>query len=184
MVTGGSVKIAAKKLGNRTNIGRDSILFSGVAQASGESTSELVGIMHKAIDFIAHPMQSILVAVDLPGKKSGDTRIVAFCSSFDRLLMGVLAPTVREWDQKVRLDGDFAVVGRRAEDEVAKRMLRVECAKCSGQQVALILWDISKFFDSLDIFDTINDAKDLGLPIVPLRVRCHHAQKPADSGSF
>ena len=104
----------------------------------------------------------------LLGKKHGDTRIVALCNNFHRLLIGVLAPALREWGQKVRLAGDLAVVGKRAEDEVAKRMLRVECAKCSGQQVALILRHISKFLDSLDIVDTIDDAKDLGFPIVPL----------------
>jgi hypothetical protein len=72
---------------------------------------------------------------------------------------------VRQWDCDVGHHGDSALRGKRPADETARRMVRVEVAALTGRHVGLVLWDMAKFFDSLDTAVLVDSAERLGFPM-------------------
>ena len=168
LISGVAIKEAAKAMGRRTRVGCDGIPFQDVAAASDESLRCLSEVMRKSVEEIALPLQSSMVVMSLLGKKGGDTRTTALCSTYYRLLMALLAPAVREWDKEVATEGDSAVAGKRFDDEAARRALKIELARVTNKHVVMILWDVKKLFDSMEVADTIEDARSLNFPSDPL----------------
>ncbi len=91
--------------------------------------------------------------------------------------MASLKDEVREWDIAVGLDGDSALPGRSPHDEAAWRQLVMEQSTLRGKYVAQLLWDVSKFLDSLDIPLLIERALELDFPLdqLALAMQAHRA---------
>ena len=113
----------------------------------------------------------------LLGKKDGSTRTIAIAATFYRLLMAVLKGEVRGWDADVGMEGDSALPGSSPHDAAARRRLLVEAHALVGDAVALVLWDIRKFFDSLDVEVLICRAEAAGFPLdqLVLGLQVHRA---------
>ena len=63
---------------------------------------------------------------------------------FYRVLMALLKDALQQWDKAFAEDEDTAAPGKRADDEVARRCLKLEVAR-SKQQVASPLRVVPSF---------------------------------------
>ena len=94
-------------------------------------------------------------------------------------MIAVIKDDVRSWDSEVGVEGDSALPGRSAHDEVAWRHLLMEQAVLRGKSVGELLWDVAKFFDSLDVPLLIQRAEKLDFPIdqLVLGMQVHRAPR-------
>ena len=63
----------------------------------------------------------------------------------------MLGDEVRQWDVEVAMDGDTALQGKSPLVETALRHLQVEAYAELDYSIAIILWDVRKYFDSFDV---------------------------------
>ncbi len=174
-----NVRAAAKMFRRGTSIGADAVALQDIIEASDESLEELCRIMRCAVRDLAMPTTALLVLVSLLGKKLGGSRCIAVCTTFYRVLIAVMKGEVREWDVEVGMEGDSALPGRSPLDETAWRHLLMEQAVLLGKHVAQLLWDVAKFFDSLNIPLLIERAEELNFPIdqLVLGMQAHRAPR-------
>ena len=173
------LRSVARSFRKGTSIGADAIAFQDVIEASDESLEELCRLMRVVVDELAVPLQVLLTVVGLLGKKLGGTRCIAVCCTFYRLLMAMIKEDVREWDGEVGFEGDSSLLGRSSIDEVAWRHLRMETAVLLGKAVGMLLWDVAKSFDSLDVPLLIERAEELNFPLdqLTLGLQVHRAPR-------
>ena len=79
-----------------------------------------------------------------------------------RLIMRLKKVLLSEWDEKFAGFWDDAVKGSSPLRAAILRSLRVEVAKILGYEAVGLLWDISAFFDEVDIALLIPLALDRG----------------------
>ena len=117
--------------------------------------------------------------ISLLGKKNGGSRCVAVCATIYRLLLALLRPILREWDKAVGNETDSALAGKSPLLETGKRAMILERASILGKTTVLVLWDVEKFFDSLQLDRTIQAAIDLDFPseILVLGLQVHKAPR-------
>ena len=101
---------------------------------------------------------------DSLGKKDGGTRCIAICSTFYRLFLAILGEEIREWDTQVAGAGDTALKGKSSLVETALRHLKVEAYNELNYSIAIVLWDVRKYFDSLDVPTLIDRATKADFP--------------------
>ena len=164
LLTPGNLWVAARKFRRGTSVGVEPVFFQDITEASDESLSELCSIMRQSILELAMPMQTLLILISLLGKKLGGTRCIAICATFYRLLMAIMKGEVREWDVDKGIKGDSALPGRSPSDGTAWRFLDMEQAVLRGKLVVQMLWDMTKFFDSIDIPKLIERCEKLDFP--------------------
>ncbi len=170
---------AAKRFRRGTAIGTDGQEFTGIVGASEESRAELGDIASEAVRHLAWPVQVLLTVLKLLGKKQGGSRAIAVIASFARLLMNLLKEEVRDWDRAVGSTDDSALAGRRPLDETARRVLRTEVAGLTGKHVIMLLWDMAKFYDTLDPSVLAELAMTAGFPLdqLALGLSLHRAPR-------
>ncbi len=178
-VTPTALHEAARMFRRGTSIGADAVALEDILGASDESLEELCRIMHSTVRKLAMPRQTFMVLISLLGKKLGGSRGIAVCTTFYRLLLAVLKGEVREWDVDIGLEGDSALPGRSPLEETAWRHLMMEQASLRGKFVGQLLWDLAKFFDSLNIPLLIKRAEELHFPIdqLVLGMQAHRAPR-------
>ena len=140
---------------------------------------ELVGIFKEAISSMILPITSLLNIMATLGKKDGGSRCIAISASFYRLLLSSLRPLIRRWDRSVGSPTDSALVGRSPLVATALRSLILEDAARRSLTSILVLWDVSKFFDSMDFPQLIPTALSLGFPgrILAMGALAHRAPR-------
>ncbi len=159
-VDGQMVKEVANSVRRGTAIGLDAQGFKEVADATEEAREELAAIVRESVECLAWPVQVLTVLMALLGKKAGGSRAIAIMATFARLLLALTKGEVREWDEAVGDGNDTALNGRRPLDETAGRHLRLELASLQGRHAITLLWDMEKFFDSLDARILVNSVVD------------------------
>ncbi len=82
--------------------------------------------------------------------------------------MGAASPHLRKWDGEVALPNDTAVSGVDLQVQSMLRQLLTETAVAMGKEVAVTLWDVEKFFDTIDPDRVIESAEHLNFPHVVL----------------
>ena len=137
----------------------------------------LVDVLKGVVRDLALPVQSYMQLMAILGKKDGGTRCIALCDSLYRILMAILGDEVREWADLVSMENDTAMKGKSPMVETAYRQLKVEMYTTLGYHVAVILWDIRKYFDSLDVPTLVNRAQDAKFPMeqLVLSMQAHRA---------
>ena len=114
------------------------------------------------------PIQLLLNLVSLLPKQQGGERPIAKTPILYRLWNVIRAGGVKCWSNNVVGDFDFAASGRSALFSGASRCLANELATLSGQQVASLLWDLAKFFDTIPPEEVVRKGLDLGYPPIDL----------------
>ena len=79
--------------------------------------------------------------------------------------MSALSPALREWDAKVSLPCDCAVRGTSASRKGMKGSIREAVARAQGLHTVELMWDISSFYDSINIPRMAKAVKKKGLPL-------------------
>ena len=97
------------------------------------------------------PIQALMVYVGLMPKPAGGERPIGLTAMLYRLIMRLKKMLLAEWDEKFAGFWDDAVKGSSPLRAAILRSLRVEVAKNLGYEAIGLLWDISAFFDEVDI---------------------------------
>ena len=113
--------------------------------------SQLGALFKQAVSTLSLPQQSLLNIGARLGKKRGGCRVIAIMCSFYRELMKCLSPKLRDWDLAEGHRYDSALAGNSSLRAAVLRALKVENATAMGMHVGHLLWDMEKFYDSIDL---------------------------------
>ncbi len=84
-------------------------------------------------------------------KKCGGARTVAIAATLYQLLMELDNEEVAEYEKANAFHGDSATAGASAVRAAEDRALLAETSASEGLQAVTLLWDLKKFFDSINI---------------------------------
>ena len=101
-------------------------------------------------------------------KKDGGARTVAVAATLYRLLMQLDNEQMEAFEAREAFENDSAKAGASAVDAAEDRALEAEIAAAEGKHTMVLLWDIKKFFDSIDIPILFQKAEELGFPLKQL----------------
>ena len=132
-------------------MGLDSLFFSDVVLLPDIALEFLGQLLKRCVATLALPTQVLLQLTVLPGKKSGGSRTIAILTTFYRLLMRMLAPTIADWDVTTAGPWDSALRGNSALRAHVARAVDIELADFEELFVVHFLWDMRKFYDSIRI---------------------------------
>ena len=98
-------------------------------------------------------------------KKCGGPRTVAIASTLYRLLMELDNEEVAAYEKLNACHGNSATAGASAVSAAEDRAMAAELETAEGKKIITMLWDIKKFFDSINISVLIEEAKATGFPL-------------------
>ena len=132
------------------------------------------------------PIQALMVYVGLMPKPAGGERPIGLTAMLYRLIMRLKKVLLSEWDEKFAGFWDDAVKGSSPLRAAILRSLRVEVAKILGYEAIGLLWDISAFFDEVDIALLIPLALDRGFCpwLLGLAVKVHMGPRAFKEGKY
>ncbi len=121
-------------------------------ELSDEALGQFCSILNKVEELVALPAQDLVTLICMLGKAldpSGD-RPVALCGLVYRVLMAVRKGIVIEWNRHHAGFWDTALEGSDALRGAVARNLLCEAATLTSKVAVQNLWDMSKFYDSID----------------------------------
>ena len=110
------------------------------------------------------PLQALTNIMASIPKKDGGSRTVAIASTIYRLMMELDNDEVAAFEAANAYEYDSATAGASAVAAAEDRALAAELARVEGNHSLSTLWDLKKFFDSIDIPTLIQLAGDFGFP--------------------
>ena len=145
------IRSAAKRFKKKTSTGTDHWTFTEIILMP-DAVLETLGHLLSDIQHSGTPplqmMQNIMAT--LP-KKCGGTRTVAIAATIYRLLMELDNEEVAEYERQNAFHGDSATAGSSAVRAAEDRALMAELETIEGKKTVTFLWDLKKFFDSINI---------------------------------
>ena len=163
-----AIRSAVGAFRKNTATGADLVGMTFLSELPDAALRGLQAVYTETAMKLALPAQQLVAMIALIPKKVAGWRSIAVCPSHYRVLMAMLAPSLREWDrQAVTMQGgavDTAAPGVHASFEVARRQLRHEVASLQGLVTVQLLWDVQAFFDSIPLADLVEDAQLQGMP--------------------
>ena len=160
-----AIRRTARIFPKRTAIGPDGIDFSLIAALPDCLLDDLAHILQAIIGDCKWQQEQLESWMVLLPKRIGGYRTIAIMTSMARICMRILCGDVRVWDKQAAVTGDTAAPQVQPAIAIARRSAASEAAVLLGRKVVRILWDVSKFFDSIPIDRLIDDVKEHGLPI-------------------
>ena len=118
--------------------------------------------------YMQWPLQSMCNLMSLIPKATSGERTVAKTPMLYRIWNVIRAPVVKKWEVDTIEDWDFAAAGKSALYSAAVRSLTNELGLITDRQVATILWDLDKFFDSIDPALVLREGLKLQYPPLDL----------------
>ena len=135
-----------------------------MATLDDEALAELAAIIARMNRRTAPPLQVLGQIMNLLGKKTGGHRCICTMASLYRLSCKLDAEQESEWNCDLAHERDSAQRGRGALQAAEERLIEQELLRARGKAVVMILWDLAKFSDSLDIKWLYQQLKKQGYP--------------------
>ena len=130
-----------------------------------EAKEGLAAILNMVEGCRAWPTHTMSNTIVLMGKPQGGCRPIALMPMLYRLWTKVRKPQIQQWDKTTcRGPWDAAIQGSSALRAAILTMFQDELHLLNGGEVASILWDMEKFYDSLDIGRLVDKAREMGYP--------------------
>ena len=183
--TAEGIKTAARNFRRNTSIGTDSWTLTELIKMPEVALTEL-GKLLSDIQFQAiPPLQAMTNIMATLPKKDGGTRTVAIASTVYRLLMELDNQEVAAFEAAEAFECDSAKAGSSAIVAAEDRALETELAKAEGQHVLVVLWDFTKFFDTINVQVLFEEAAKLGFPLRQLLLSTivHHSPRRLKLGA-
>ena len=122
-------------------------------------------------------------------KNLGGFCTIAILPSLARILMKLVCFECRRWDCEAACEGDTAAPGKKPVAEIAGRFAKIETARVLGKHAATTFWDMSHFFDGVNLQLLAEDVRQQSFPSVaavmallmhtgPRRLRIGDAYRP------
>ena len=183
--TAEGIRTAARNFRRNTSIGTDSWTLTELIKMPEVALTEL-GKLLSDIQFQAiPPLQAMTNIMATLPKKDGGTRTVAIASTVYRLLMELDNQEVAAFEAAEAFECDSAKAGSSAIVAAEDRALETELAKAEGQHVLVVLWDFTKFFDTINVQVLFEEAAKLGFPLRQLLLSTivHHSPRRLKLGA-
>ena len=116
------------------------------------------------------PPQLLLNLFSLIPKSLGGSRAIAKTPIFYRLWCLMRSEVIRDWSRETCPDWEYAAAGRNCLSAAATHQWVNELAHASGNVSAALLWDIWKYFDSINYEDVTRVASKLQYPTSDLKL--------------
>ena len=130
-----------------------------------QSMIEMCDILNECRHSMLFPAQLYLVRIALNPKPKGGERPIAMLTLLFRLCARLdRAEWVVQWEASHARHWDFAVAGSSALRGAISRALRAEAAAEEKLEFGEVLWDLTKFYDTVDWGALLDHAVLLGIP--------------------
>lgn len=149
---------ALKQMKKSSAVSLDGWSIRHLAILPAEALDDLGKQMYTWQANAALPIQALCQSGVLLQKPSGGNRVIMLLFMLLRFFTKAALPHLNAWGEKVQGPWDDAVRGVGALAAGLDRMARDEIAIGLGEQTAAILWDLQKFFDSIDLFGMVDIA--------------------------
>lgn len=161
------IRKAAKRFKSNTSIGADCW-----------SLLEIIRMPNVILQGLGQLLSDIQFMATLP-KKDWGTRTVAIASTLYRLLVELDNDEVARPEAEHAYEYDSAKAGSSALYAVEDRALETVVASMERKHVVVVLWDLVKFFDTIDIATLFGEAARVGFPSrqLLLSVIVHHGPR-------
>ena len=125
-------------------------------------------MLNKVQEIVAWPLQCEMCLMPLLAKPAGGERTVAKTPMVYRCWNRIRRGHIRGWEDTQNNSYDHARAGSSAYLAAADRGLTFEISKAIGQQAAVMLWDVHKYFDSVQVPELLQRAERTGYPALDL----------------
>ena len=125
-------------------------------------------VLTNAHNALLWPIQIMLNLMSLIPKSAGGERTVAKTTLLYRLWNVLRAPEMRNWSAESVASWDYAAAGRSAIASAAIRGWANEVSIISGHESTTVLWDLHKFFDTINGEHVLNAGIDQAYPATDL----------------
>ena len=129
-----------------------------------EALQSLANVVDSSFKILQWPVQMLLNLMALIPKTAGGERPIAKTPLLYRLSNVWSMPVLREWGEANVAEFDYATRGRSALTSASLRAWSNEVASIAGQESLSVLWDLDKFYDSIDPQDVMCTAVDAAYP--------------------
>ena len=132
------------------------------------------------------PVQTLMQLVALLDKTADTHWLIVLLVFRYWLWARIRSRYVAQWEKDLESFWDTAIAGTSVLAACIHRSLAVETATSDGNGFAVALWDLEKFFDTIDIVQLIPKAEALEYLVSDLRVglMVHTAPRILRHGSF
>ena len=165
-----SVRAAAKAYPARKKLGSDFIATSDLANLPEQILAPFASLYNLIHHNGVWPPQLLLNLFSLIAKQAGGSRAIAKTPIFYRIWCILRSPVIKQWARDTCPEWDYAAAGKNALTAAATHQWVNELAHASGQVAASTLWDIMKYFDSINWNDVKRVADQLGYPQKDLKL--------------
>ena len=159
-------------------MGPDAVEIWTLALAPDCVLEPLVTILRGCVENAQWAQQLLCSWMVLLPNKFGGHRTIAILCSCVRIVMKLLCSELRAWDSAFAIRGDTAAPGVKATTEIAARFLDIEISKAVGRRTAVLLWDMSHFYDGIDLPLLCADVRHSQFPPVPACVALQSSVAP------
>jgi hypothetical protein len=159
-VTGSDIREAAKSFPSKTSIGLDTWGFTEIAQAEDSDLDKLAHIITSMQREIAPPRQCLGQLLTLLGKKGGGHRTVCTMPTLIRITTRLDALNDRQWNMNHSHEDDSAKPETSCLWAAEERLVEQEVLFLSGVHIVMVLWDVAKFYDSLQYDDLAQSCEE------------------------
>ena len=164
------VREAAKAYPSRKKLGSDFIATSNLSDLPDQVLAPFASLYNVIHHNGVWPPQLLLNLFALIPKLTSGSRAIAKTPIFYRIWCILRSPAIKQWARDTCPDWDYAAAGRNALTAAATHQWVNELAHASQQIAASTLWDIMKYFDSIDWDDVNRVAVQLDYPQKDLKL--------------
>ena len=148
----------------RTTVGLDHWNLQHLKSLPVAARAALCPIIDSVRSELVLPLQTMGTCIHmLPKPKEGEERPIGLLSTLFRIVSRLdRQEFVQPWESGLHRHWDHAIAGSSALRSAFGRLIRSECAHLLKESFGLILWDLTKFYDSIDWSALISNALSLG----------------------
>jgi len=180
-----AIRKAAGSFKRGTSTGTDNWMLAEITLMPDVVLRSLGELLADIQNDAVPPLQAFSNIMATLPKKDGGTRTVAIATTIYRLLMQLDNEELEAFEADNAFANDSAKAGASAVIAAEDRALEAEIAHDEGYQTLTMLFDMKKFFDSLDVATLFRMAKRCGFPSkqLVLSMTVHHAPRLLKLGS-
>ena len=163
-------KAAAVAYPSKKKLGSDFLATKELSMLPSAVVEPFVDILNSIHHIGLWPPQLLLNLFSLIPKSLGGSRAIAKTPIFYRLWCLMRSEVIRDWSRETCPDWEYAAAGRNCLSAAATHQWVNELAHASGNVSAALLWDIWKYFDSINYEDVTRVASKLQYPTSDLKL--------------
>ena len=167
-VTAEDIQRGARLIPKNTTIGADHWETRELRALDDDAAEGFAKLLTRIEEEVAWPIQTLINLIVLMGKPKGGVRPIALMTMLYRLWSKIRGNEIRQWEELHKGPWDAAIRGSSALRAAVLGAFFSELHTLNGDEVAALLWDMDKFYDSIDVTILIGLCRDKQYPLHPL----------------